>query len=429
MKVKRLVIKNIGKIADCKIELNKPLILFYGEIMQGKTTILNSVKWCFGGSFPDDIIRHGYDEASVSLEFDGGSISREWYRSKDGSTAARTISFVRDGKPVKGRVVDEIKKFLNPFLLDQDHLRKMTEIERKQYFIQLFGVDTADLDRQYSEAESGARELRAKIKGYGEIDLKEVKSIDVAPIRSKLEMVRAYNMASAQDINTGNQDVARHNAEVVHKDESFAAIGKVIYELGKRHTEEIKRLAEVAKWLEDNPPRLPLPPHEPADTWGLELQISEAGGVNARAEQYRKNLARAEVREADETRLSFLEAKQRALKKERTEKLSKIGEGSGIKGLSFDESGNFSYEGTTAGMLSGSQIMKLSEDLSNLYPKDLGISLIDRAESLGKSVFLLIDRAKAEEKTILATVVGELPAHVPEEVGVFVVDNGDVKSS
>jgi hypothetical protein len=79
-------------------------------------------------------------------------------------------------------------------------------------------------------------------------------------------------------------------------------------------------------------------------------------------------------------------------------------------------------------MLSGSQIMRLSEELSNLYPKDLGIGLIDRAESLGKSVFLLIDRAKEEDKTILATVVGERPAEVPEEVGVWIVEKGEVKS-
>ena len=41
MKLKTLTIKNVGLIADTVIQLDKPLLLFYGEIRQGKTTILN----------------------------------------------------------------------------------------------------------------------------------------------------------------------------------------------------------------------------------------------------------------------------------------------------------------------------------------------------------------------------------------------------
>ena len=159
----------------------------------------------------------------------------------------------------------------------------------------------------------------------------------------------------------------------------------------------------------------------------MESQISEAAANQVRYEQYQKNLKREKDRTNDEKRIYELEDKHREYKKEKIYKLSKIGETSGIKTLAFDETGNFVYEGTTAGMLSGSQIMKLSEELSNLYPKDLGIGLVDRAESLGKSVFLLVDRAKEEEKTILATVVGERPANIPEEIGVFIVTEGGIK--
>jgi len=65
--------------------------------------------------------------------------------------------------------------------------------------------------------------------------------------------------------------------------------------------------------------------------------------------------------------------------------------------------------------------------LSALYPKGFGLELLDRGESLGKSIFQFVDRAKQENKTILATVVGERPAEVPAEVGVFVVEQGAVK--
>ncbi len=433
MKVKRLIIKNIGKIKDETIELNKALIIFYGEILQGKTTILNAVRWVMGGAFPEDIIRHGEKDGSILLELDNGSISREFYKAKDGSTAARPIAFVRNGKPVK-KPVDEIKKVLNPFLLDQDHLRKMTETERKAYFVDLFGVDTAEIDKQIESVTSEASSLRSKIKGYGEIDLMEVKSIDVGPLKAKITDVRTKYQEEMLEVERQNSSIRRFNQDVEKAIDKAADIGRDIL----RYETEIKELQakieslranreQITKYVTENPHKKELPIPVQPDTSALEAQMSEAAANQVRYDQYKKNLTRAEDKVADEKRVTELESKQRELKKEKIAKLAKIQETSGIKTLSFDETGNFVYEKTSAGMLSGSQIMKLSEELSNLYPKDLGISLIDRGESLGKSVFLLIDRAKEEEKTILATVVGEKPAQIPEEVGVFIVEEGEIK--
>jgi pantothenate kinase-related protein Tda10 len=43
MKVTKLVIKSIGKITDETIPLDRPLILFYGEIRQGKSIMATIV--------------------------------------------------------------------------------------------------------------------------------------------------------------------------------------------------------------------------------------------------------------------------------------------------------------------------------------------------------------------------------------------------
>jgi hypothetical protein len=162
------------------------------------------------------------------------------------------------------------------------------------------------------------------------------------------------------------------------------------------------------------------------DTSELEKQIQDAGATNVRAEQYQKNLARDAQRKADEKKLAELEARQKAIKLEKQSKLQSIEASCGIKGLKFDEDGNFIYDGTTAGMISDSQIMRLSSELSALYPDGFGLDLIDRAESLGKSIFEFVDKAKAEKKSILATIVGEKPAKVPADIGVFVVENGKI---
>jgi len=364
---------------------------------------------------------------NILLELDNGSISREFYKSKDGSTNARPIAFVRDGKPVK-KPVDEIKKFLNPFLLDQDYLRKMTETERKAYFVELFGVDTGEIDQQYAKVESEARDLRAKIKGYGEIDLTEVKFIEIEPIRQKLVEIRAKYQQSLDENEMRNRAIVSLNAKIIDGKADIEVWDKEIKELEAKLIDLRNRRSDMFAWVKENPLKEEIRRPDPPDTLIFESQISEAAANQVRYEQYQKNLKRAKDKTADEKTVSELEAKQRELKKEKIAKLIKIGETSGIKTLSFDETGNFVYEETSAGMLSGSQVMKLSEELSNLYPKDLGIGLIDRAESLGKSVFLLIDRAKEEEKTILATVVGEVPAKIPEDVGVWIVENGGLKS-
>lgn len=425
MKVKRLIIKNIGLIADTTIELNKPLILFYGEIMQGKTTILNSVKFCFGGSYPSDIIRHGQEDASVTLEFENGSICREWYKGKNG-VVARPIIFIRDGKPVK-QPVDELKKFLNPFLLDQDHLRKMTELERKNYFTQLFAVDTSEIDTEYLKIEAEAKEIRAKVKGYGEIDLTEVNAVDVVPLKRKLAQIRDTNNKAIEEVNSANKVINQHNNTVSYREEATHKQADEIADLEEKLALAKKRYADTQKWLKENPlwPEKVLPTM--FDTSDLELQIAQALANEVRFEQYQKNLARNKEKEADKKALWELEEKERQLKKDKIAKLTEINEACKIKNLVFDENGNFSYEGTTSGMLSGSQIMKLSSELSALYPEGLGIDLIDRGESLGKSIFLFVDRAEKEEKTILATIVGERPAEVPENIGVFVVEKGEVK--
>src|ERR1017187_6027165 len=155
IKPTKLIIKNIGKIADSTIEINKPLLLFYGEIRQGKSTILNCVRWVCGGEFPDDIIRHGEKDGAIELHFDGGMIARSFYRSKDGTTKARAVTFVKNGRPVSSPV-SEIKRLLNPFLLDQDFLRNKSELERKRYFVELFAVDTSALDTELFHSEQEA---------------------------------------------------------------------------------------------------------------------------------------------------------------------------------------------------------------------------------------------------------------------------------
>jgi len=460
MKAKILKIKNIGMIADEIIELNLPLLVFYGQIKQGKTTILNCVRWVCGGEFPSDIISHGKDEGSIEIEFDSGVISRSFYRSaKGGETKARPVVFVKDGKPVASPVT-EIKRMLNPFLLNQDYLAQMSELERKRYFTDLFGVDTTDLDKELFNLESAASGLRSEIKGFGDIDLTKFETADVTALntarteilnkakadREKLESeLTAINSKFDADTEAWRKtvdEISGKNATVQRGEESFERVAGEIKELEAKLVELKAKQDATKKWLDANPKQLtPAKPAAPdttklkadilalhsPDTAAIDKHLSDASAQNVRAEQYQKNLERDKQRKAKQADLEAKEGTIRDKRKEKIARLTSINESCKIAGLKFGEDGSFEYEGTQAGMLSTSQIMKLSSELSALYPDGFGLELLDRGESLGKSIFLFVERANSEKKTILATVVGEKPANTPEDVGVFVVENGEIK--
>ena len=426
MKITGLKITNVGILEDVDLKLDKPLILFYGEIRQGKSTILNAIRWAFGGAFPSDIIRHGQTTARVEIAFEGGMIRRDWYVAKDKTTKAKDLVFVRGGKPVPSPV-NELKRLLNPFLLDQDHLRKMTETERKAYFAEVFAIDTTALDTELYNVARDASDLRAKIKGYGEIDLTPVEVIDPAPLREELKQMKQAHEEACKTVDKENEAAIKRNSDIQRGKEKLEEIDLSITELKSKLEALEKSKATIKDWLAKNPILTLRARPDALDTSSIDAKLMISSASAVKAEQYRANLKRAEQRKADEEKLSKLSTREREIKKQKIAKLKGISESCGIKDLSFDEAGTFTYQGTQAGMLSTSQIMKLSSELSALYPEGLGIDLIDRAESLGKSIFEFVSRAEEEKKTILATIVGEAPAKVPEHIGVFVVSNGKVE--
>jgi DNA repair ATPase RecN len=452
MKIKSIKIHNIGLISDESIEFNKPLMLFYGEIRQGKTTILNAVRWAFGGSFPSDIIKHGEQEGFIEIILDNGSISRSFYRNKEGITVSRPQDIVLNGK-ICG--VKDLKQFLNPFLLNQNHLTDMNDIDRTKFVIDLFNVNTADIDSQIIGKEKEASELRATIKGYGEITLIEVAKPDIEGLISKRKEIQSKINILQESINKENEaskskyETAKKEAlkEIIDynsmQDKCQQAIDSAkmmlndIYIKVKGTIFEKCFDIENAKRTLDTLPKpekkkeliinIPEPIYlnvDDSELVKIDAQINSATIDQVKYDQYLKDKARFDQKEADQGKLKNIETEIRQLRKDRTRKLAEIN--GKIEGLKADDSGIF-YEDTAFNMLSTSQLMKLSSELSTLYPEGFGLELIDHGESLGRSIFEFVKKAEKEEKTILATIVGERPANVPENIGVFVVENGDIK--
>jgi len=432
MKIIKLIIHNIGPIEDMTIDFDCALNLFYGKVMQGKTTILNSVKYGTGGSFPVDILTHGKDKGWTEIHWDNAFLKREWYRGKDGKTKARQpIQFVVNGVPQK-KPMEAIKLFLNPFLLNQEFFKEKSELERNKYFLELFDIDISDLDKALKKATQDAKDMRVKIAAYGEIDIEPVEEANVEILKTYRTEAIIAHLKKETIIKIENEKIQKQNEIMRKKRERREIIEDRIKELDREATEIGLYLDQNRNTEKDLLQELGLP-----DTSEIDEKISDAKVQNMKHEQYLVNLKRHEAKEKDRSSLALTEKAIREIRTQKLNRLAKISDSCNIKGLTFDENANAIFEGCTLGMISESQIIRLSSALEALYPPGFGLELLDGAESLGwhekdlnkiKSVFEFIEKAKEKKSTILATVVSDEPAKIiPDDVGVFIVEKGALK--
>jgi hypothetical protein len=457
-----MTIENIGCIELIEYDLKKSLLVFYGEVKQGKTTAtLTAFNLIRGGAFPPDILRHGTKSGQVRLDIEGGSITRRfWVDPKDGVTKAE-LTLLMNNDPVHvPRPVEYLRKiFGNPFNENPELFRTWGPTDRQKFFVESLGIDTGELDAEKKDINDQNRMLQAKIEGYGDIDGTTVYPIDTVPIRSEIALRKKQHAMKVEgwqleldglrlEWQSGKRNElqkAKNSLAISENDLSAqaATIVRLERELSKARanqdviTTEVATAKDKVKALESEVASLPDLTKQadalkakiatPCDTSDLDAKLSEAAAQDVRVATYQANLAKIEQRVHDNELLGLNKERLKEIKLLKAAKLAQIAEDSGIKGLSFDEDGNFLYEGATAGLISTSQCQRLTLELASLFPEAAKIELLDRAESLGVDIFKIIEGAKERKSTILCTVVGDKPAEIPEEVGVWVVENGKLK--
>lgn len=455
----RMTIHNIGIVEDITYEFNRSLLCFFGATKQGKTTAtLTAMNLIRGGAFPPKILRDGTKDGFVQLDIEGGSITRRfWVDPKDGVTNAE-LTFLRNNDPVPvPRPVEQLRNiFGNPFNENPELFRTWGPTDRQKFFVESLGIDTGELDAEKKDINDQNRMLQAKIDGYGDISEEIVLPVDTGPIKAGIasrKREHASQIASWQTELDGmrlewqsgkrrelaNAQANRQGLLTAH-DRSVARIKELEAELAAERErydnllqtvieaeDHIKLLKTEVESLPDLKPQadaLKAKIATPCDTSDLDAQLSEAAAQDVRVATYQSNLAKIEQRKHDNELLALNKERLKEIKQLKAAKLAQIAEDSGIKGLSFDEDGNFLYEGATAGLISTSQCQRLTLELASLFPEAAKVEILDRAESLGVDIFKIIEGARERKSTILATIVGDRPALVPEDVGVWVVSNG-----
>jgi hypothetical protein len=253
-----------------------------------------------------------------------------------------------------------------------------------------------------------------------------VEPVDVKQLEDQLAFERKQNAEVEAKYRAAEIEVRDFNATVKRSKDSALEVHKQIVEVEAQLAGLKIRKAKLDEWLNAHPEKPDPASIALVDTATLEAKLREAGAQNVRHEQYLANVKRHEEKQADEKKLLGLEAEQRKLKADKLAKLQGINDSCKVQDLRFDDDGSFTYQGNHAGMLSTSQLIRLSSEIAALYPQNLGLELLDRGESLGRSIFTYVKLAEEKKITVMATIVGDKPADVPENIGVFVVKDGKI---
>ena len=426
MRVLYIRLHNIGPHADTKVDLAHGLTGLFGDIKGAKTTVLNAGRWVWGGAFPDDILKHGEDSGFIEAGTDTGYVRREFSRNDDGVVkAGKKVEFFHNGELLE-RPAEEIKRLMSPFLSTPDHLAKMSDTKRTEFLADILGVDTAKIDANISEMEESAKTLRIKIKAYGDISTAEVKPVNVAGLAAK----KQETLDAWQEEHDVGEAV---NANSRERNSKRAKVTSKVADLNKERAAALGRLEEIADlladcedWMDTHPEGVISEATPQPDTSKVDAQLIEAAANQVRYDVYLSNIDRAADREADRDTLTLIEASTREARQERKETLASASAGCPVDGLGFNDNGDIVYEDTAASMLSTSQSMQLVSQLHAICPDGIRLELVDKAESLGSSIYNLIAHAEENKLSVLVAKVGEAPATVPSPMGVYVVKDGEV---
>jgi len=414
MQVSKLIIKNFRLITDAEIELDKPLIVLYGDVLQGKTSFLDAVKLLFKKGAYKDLIQHGKTRAMIKIEFEGGWVKREWYIDKYEQTASKGIEAFNHMQKLNQA---QAATLFNPFQADAKFFYNSKPPERTAYLVQLLGIDVEHLNFEINQTKEAASELRQELKHkYGEIDLTFIAEPQIAQLREQKNKADIANKALLEQYDKHKQEAKDYNTKVSTRDEN--------------RQKALDKIKEVNLWLKDNPElkekHLPKEPeYKPVNH--LQEQIELGIAEEVKHKQYLANLELNKEKEKTQKALTENDGHVFDLRAQRKGLLAEKVILSGVNGLSFDEDGNFDFEDTHPDNMSTSQWMRLNGALASLYPDTLNLELVDCGESLGSGLFDLSVKATKEGKVIMTTVVGENPKEFPEGVEAYTVKKGELK--
>lgn len=381
---------NILRLKSVFIEPDGSLVVIGGENGAGKSCVLDSIMFAFGGdrTLPTKPLKEGSKKGKIKIEIDGYTIIKTF--SKRGSYLTITDA---DGKEIKSA-----QTFLNGLVgrvsFDPLEFTRMSAKEQAEQLRLLTGIDTAKLDSKRADLYA-ERTMANRL-------LKETESLLGTMIHHEsvgAELLSASKMVSEIDkAATFNREVLINANDKKKNNHLIERTKSAIKEL----KEDLKKYNDTSKVIDE---RVELY-KETIEVQPLRDKLSEIEATN---DKIRENIARRNEQEIRKVRIKEsdeLTTKIEAID-EKKEKMLQAVEYP-LEGLGFDENGLVLWEGLPFSQASSAEQIRVSVGIGlAMNPKLPVMRIYDGSLLDTKSLAMIKEMAEKANAQIWMERVGD----------------------
>lgn len=182
-KIKRVEAKNFKKLRKFKVDLTKNINIFWGDINQGKSSVLQVLETLLTRGNKDGIISNGATNCYLKLTFDNGYIERFFYKIGN-KTVPRKLKINFDGKDY---TIKDLSENVSELALNENYFKNLNSPEKNRFLLDVLEVDTSDIDKKIKQQISIVKDNEICVKSFGNIVLKEIKKPNIELAEENLQ--------------------------------------------------------------------------------------------------------------------------------------------------------------------------------------------------------------------------------------------------
>lgn len=403
MKIVKLKAENIKKIKAIEISPTSNIVKITGKNAQGKTSILDSILYALGGAkyIPSKVLREGLKEGEKkgSIELDLGDLIVT--RSFTETNSYLKVVTKEGAQFTKGQ--EKLTELIGNLSFDPLEFSSYEPKKQKEILIKLTGLDTSDLDSQYSEK----YEARKEVGTMGKIAKGELESIE------KPEDIEVKERINISETSQKLQDYRSEydNAQIVNR--QIRSISNEIEELEAK----IKDLQSKYDELEQQTIRDEGEIYSDIEVY--QKRLNEAESINAKIDTLeRYENAESKVLEY-KNQYNDITAELEGIQLDKLERIQKAK--MPIKGLSIDGD-VVTYNGIPFDQLSSAEKLKVSMAMAMAINPELKVIRIMDGSLLDSDNMKVIEEmVQDKDYQVWIEIVDE-----SGQVGFFIED-GEVK--
>ncbi len=383
--------ENIKALKVVKLGLKgKSLVVIGGNNAQGKTSLVDCIPIALGGKKyePEEVIRRGESHGKIVLDLDEVSTP---FADADGKFPApiglkvtvvftkkagrKLILEAKDGFPF--RSPQEIfDRFVSKLTFDPLEFIRMEKEKQTEIVRTMAGIDFTQLDQEYQLLYDERRDLNRDVKNAEAVIKVELPSADVVPD----EPVDISSLIAERD---KIQEENNKNNERMKKVEQLKKDIEAKIKLDNEVVEEISRLEEKLKVIRGEL-------HEMEDKYGdwsnrskslewkktdeIDVQISQAQGINALIEKKKLRDHQLGLMEVKKVKIAAMEQQMEEIKNQKAKILASAKYP--VPGFKIDSDGTLLYNDLPFSQASGMQQIDVAIDMALAINPRLKLALV-----------------------------------------------------